>query len=129
MLRECRSNLSLVQEMLIDYDLRESWDQMDRLMALLDRVSERINHADYGYSGFFDAVKIREEELDRLYEFDAGVLEDVEVFRRDVLSLKGRMEQGNFKDVYQQIFRLRRTLDDIDKKISDRENCMLKIKE
>lgn len=102
--------------MLVDYDLRESWEQMDRLMALLDRVSERINHADYGYSGFFDAVKVREKELDRLYEFDAGILEDVESFHREVLELKGKMERGDFKDVYQDVFRLRRVLDDIDKK-------------
>ncbi|MEM3665014.1 MAG: hypothetical protein QXW47_08950 [Candidatus Jordarchaeales archaeon] len=120
--------MSLIQEMLVDYDLRESWEQMDRLMALLDRVSERINHADYGYSGFFDAVKVREKELDRLYEFDMGILEDVEAFRRGILELKERMEKGNLKDIYQDVFRLRRVLDDIDKKFNERKEYMLEFR-
>ncbi|MBS7248655.1 MAG: hypothetical protein QXN15_08615 [Candidatus Jordarchaeales archaeon] len=127
-MKECKSDLSLIQEMLVDYDLRESWEQMDRLMALLDRVSERINHADYGYSGFFDAVKVREKELDRLYEFDMGILEDVEAFRRGILELKERMEKGNLKDVYQDVFRLRRVLDDIDKKFNERKEYMLEFR-
>ncbi|MEM3465937.1 MAG: hypothetical protein QXY80_00505 [Candidatus Jordarchaeales archaeon] len=127
-MKECKSDLSLIQEMLVDYDLRESWEQMDRLMALLDRVSERINHADYGYSGFFDAVKVREKELDRLYEFDMGILEDVEAFRRGILELKERMEKGNLKDIYQDVFRLRRVLDDIDKKFNERKEYMLEFR-
>lgn len=44
----------------------------------LDRLANRIRHADYGYTGFFDAVKIREAELERLYAFDVGFSEAVE---------------------------------------------------
>ncbi len=94
-------------------------------MALLDRVSERINHADYGYSGFFDAVKVEERELDRLYDFDVRILEDVEAFHKEVLELKEKMERGNLKDVYQDVFKLRRVLDDVDKKFNERKEHML----
>ena len=44
----------------------------------LDRFANRIRHADYGYTGFFDAVKIREPELDALYAFDLGLMDTVE---------------------------------------------------
>lgn len=44
----------------------------------LDRLANRIRHADYGATGFFDVVKIREPELDLLYEFDLALTERVD---------------------------------------------------
>lgn len=49
----------------------------DRLDRKLDGLSQSIRFADYGATGFFDAVKIGEPELDRLYQFDASVVEDI----------------------------------------------------
>jgi hypothetical protein len=112
--------------MLVDYNVKNTWEQMDRLMALEDRVTERINHADYGYSGFFDSTKIREPELDRMYEFDSSILDDIETFQGEIKSLKDELESGKFDNSYQQVFSLRRTLDDIDKKFGDRRSYMLK---
>lgn len=50
----------------------------DRLDRQLDGLSQAIRFADYGASGLFDAVKIRDAELQRLYEFDLSVLQDLE---------------------------------------------------
>jgi len=44
----------------------------------LDGLIARIRHADRGYSGFFDTVKVDEATLARVYEFDLGLLDDVE---------------------------------------------------
>ena len=41
----------------------------------------RIRHADRGYSGFFDPVKVDEAALARVYEFDLGLVADVEEIR------------------------------------------------
>ena len=57
---------------LANLDLASSLDKA------LDRLANRIRHADYGYTGFFDVVKIREAELDRLYEFDLNLMDVVE---------------------------------------------------
>lgn len=56
----------------------EGLDVASSLEKLLDRFANRIRHADYGYTGFFDAVKIREDELERLYEFDLRLSDTVE---------------------------------------------------
>ena len=53
----------------------------------LDRLANRIRHADYGSSGFFDAVKIGEAELDRLYAFDLALSESVEYLALQVEQL------------------------------------------
>jgi len=39
---------------------------------------DRVRTASYGYSGLFDAVKIKEEDLDRVYEFDTAMLSYVD---------------------------------------------------
>jgi hypothetical protein len=47
----------------------------------LDKVSSRILYAERGYSGFFDAVKVDETVLARVYQFDMGLIEDVDGVR------------------------------------------------
>jgi len=53
-------------------------DLASSIEKALDRFANRIRHADYGYTGFFDPVKIREDELDRLYAFDLALIGTVE---------------------------------------------------
>jgi hypothetical protein len=47
----------------------------------LDRVAARLRYAERGYSGFFDAVKVDEAVLSRVYEFDLSLLGGVEAVR------------------------------------------------
>jgi hypothetical protein len=47
-------------------------DDVDRIGLKLRTFCDRIKNASYGYSGFFDAVKINEKELAQIYTFDAA---------------------------------------------------------
>jgi len=47
-------------------------DDMERAAIQIQTFSDKIRTASYGYSGFFDAVKINEDELAQLYSFDQG---------------------------------------------------------
>lgn len=49
----------------------------DRLDRQMDGLSQAIRFSDYGASGLFDPVKIRDAELQRLYEFDLTVVDDL----------------------------------------------------
>lgn len=49
----------------------------DRLDRQLDGLSQAIRFSDYGAAGLFDPVKIGEPELQRLYEFDLSVVDDL----------------------------------------------------
>ncbi|HEX7185691.1 MAG TPA: hypothetical protein VF756_27950 [Thermoanaerobaculia bacterium] len=49
----------------------------DRLDRQIDGLAQAIRFADYGASGLFDAVKIGEAELQKLYEFDLSVMDDL----------------------------------------------------
>jgi len=53
-------------------------DDMEKAAIKLRTFIDKIRHASYGYSGFFDAVKINEEELARVYQYDAAMLDMVD---------------------------------------------------
>ena len=66
-------------------------DEVERLQRLSQRVgtlADRIRTATGGYSGFFDAVKVREPELDRLYGHDASLLSAAEALKADPTEAK-----------------------------------------
>ena len=50
-------------------------DDVDAIGLKLRTFTDRIKNASYGYSGFFDAVKINEKELAQIYAFDAAFFE------------------------------------------------------
>jgi ribosomal protein L20 len=64
----------------------EELDEIERLSQKLFKLSNAIRQASYGYSGFFDQVKIGEVELDRIYQYDLsllGYVEDLETTLRE----------------------------------------------
>lgn len=49
-------------------------DDLEAAAIKLRTFADRLRRATRGYSGMFDAVKINEEELAQLYEYDAAML-------------------------------------------------------
>lgn len=50
-------------------------DDLEAAAIKLRTFADRVRTASRGYAGFFDAVKIREEELARIYEYDNAMLD------------------------------------------------------
>jgi hypothetical protein len=53
-------------------------DDMGKASRRLQTLIDKIKGATQGYAGFFDAVKVKEEQLDELYEFDNNMLTEVD---------------------------------------------------
>jgi hypothetical protein len=53
--------------------------EVDRVRGRLDTIIARIDGAMRGYSGFFDLVRVDEALLDRVYQHDLQVMQDVEL--------------------------------------------------
>lgn len=104
----------------------EILDDLDRLKKKIDKTAARIRHADYGYSGFFDAVKIREEELEALHRFDMDMVSSVqEVVDRFKALPASAGDEAAMRAGAKACGRL---LDDLDKKFSDREAMIMGVK-
>ena len=60
---------------------------------------EKVNHASYGYSGFFDVVKVREESLDRMIDFDNKLVDGINSLTADVDAFKAEVAQNEFQEL------------------------------
>jgi len=49
-------------------------DDMGKAGRRLQTLIDKVKAAAQGYAGFFDAVKVKEDQLDALYEFDNDML-------------------------------------------------------
>jgi len=52
-------------------------DKLDRRVGRLRRVRDSLRYADYGYTGWWDAAKIKVEQLDTMYNYDLNLREQV----------------------------------------------------
>jgi hypothetical protein len=76
-LDEQRRRLAELQRNLVDGGGLLMVDDLDRAVTKVQKLADKIRTASYGYAGIFDAVKVKEEQLDALYTFDEGMLQQV----------------------------------------------------
>ena len=67
--------------------------QIDRIRGRLDKLIGRIRGAMQGYSGFFDLVRVREGLLDRVYEHDVGLMQQVDALATAIEGLPAQQDQ------------------------------------
>ena len=79
-----RKRITGLQNKLVSQAQIEFLDDMERAALKLQILIDRISTATYGYAGLFDAVKVKEEQLDALYEYDNEMLNLVDEVAADV---------------------------------------------
>lgn len=60
---------------------------LERVSKKIDTLENRVRFATYGYSGFFDTVQIKEQQLDAIYQFDLRLVEKVEAVEAKAAAL------------------------------------------
>jgi hypothetical protein len=124
-LSEAKNDLKTVFQRLSD---RRSFDvltDMDRLVAKFDRITEQVNHASYGYSGFFDVVKVKEEALDRMIDFDSKLMDDVDNIVKEVGEFKTEVMQKNYDNAKNRVQSLSETVDAFEDTFDKRRGVIL----
>jgi hypothetical protein len=87
--------LTEIQRKLIRLGKIKLIDEIEEAVMKLQTLIDRIRTATYGYAGFFDAIKVKEEQLDALYDFDCSLLEEVEEVKEGIDKLASAMEAGD----------------------------------
>lgn len=67
--------ISSIQRDVISQGGIEFVDDLEASAIKLRQFIDRVRTASYGYSGFFDAIKINEEELAQVYQYDYTLLQ------------------------------------------------------
>ena len=124
-LSEAKSDLKDVFQKLSDRRLFEVLTDVDRLVAKFDRVAAKIDHASYGYAGFFNIVKVEEANLDRMIDFDNKLVDDVEKIVNEVEAFKTEVMKQEIKKAKEYTQHLVETLEDFEKTFDKRGEVIL----
>jgi len=98
-----KDNVRSISQKLADKRYMDVLPDVDRLVAKMDRITEKVNHASYGYSGFFDIVKIKEENLDRMIAYDNQLIESVNVLTDSIEAVKTQLMGGDYTNLKDKI--------------------------
>jgi len=120
-----RDDLKEIFQRLSDHRLHEALTEMDRLVMSLDRVTEKINHASYGYTGFFNVLKVKEEKLDKMISFDAGLIDHAERICQEVNIFKDEIGKASFDKTLDHIKNIRVSLDALEDLFDSRREIIL----
>lgn len=100
-LEESRLQLSNVhqelgRDIVIAMEYAESLGRADtKLMGLIGKIKD----APEGYAGFFDAVKVQEDDLARVYAFDESMMAYADQIEADINALeKAVREEGDLEE-------------------------------
>jgi uncharacterized protein YoxC len=115
----------LISQRIADKRYFDVLTDVDRLVAKMDRVTEKVNHASYGYSGFFDIVKVKEENLDRMIAYDNGLLDSVNTLTDAVDSLKTQLIGGDYSNLKDKVQAVTDKLDMLEDTFDKRQEVIL----
>jgi hypothetical protein len=98
-----KDNVKSISQKIADKRYMDVLTDIDRLSAKMDRITEKVNHASYGYAGFYDIVKIKEDSLDRMITFDNQLLDEVNTLTASIEELKTQLLSNNFANLKDKI--------------------------
>ncbi|TBR08509.1 MAG: hypothetical protein EPO62_06420 [Candidatus Nitrosotenuis sp.] len=119
-LLDAKQNLKKKQSQLIENNQMDLGKKIDKIIVSCDTVAERIHHAEGGYSGFWDAVKIKEKELDMLYQFDVDISAIADETKTHSNELLAASHSGKAED----LSTITQKIDLLDEKITARTNLL-----
>jgi len=73
-LRTVKTQLDGLQVDLIGAGKIDLLDEAGSAATQIQTFIDRLRTASYGYAGLFDAARIKEDDLDRVYEFDSALV-------------------------------------------------------
>lgn len=93
-----------------------------KVIQVLDRVMEKVRHADYGYAGLMDRKgHIREEELARIFNYDKAVDNEIDGLKEAVENLRSKTEAENWEAVPAEVKKVNSLLLAFEDKWNERE--------
>ncbi|MBM3500042.1 MAG: hypothetical protein FJX74_15385 [Armatimonadetes bacterium] len=94
---------------------------IDSVGKRIETLTDLVRYADAGYAGWFSAVKVREEELDRLYEYDVSLKQFIADLDAAVTELVALPED----DMPGGLDKVNAALDELDHMVKSREQVAL----
>lgn len=90
------NRLSEIQKELLKAGDIDVLDDIESASIKLRTFVDRVKTASYGYAGFFDAIKIEEGQLTKLYQIDLSLLDLTDAVSSSIDNLEASMNTDGF---------------------------------
>lgn len=108
----------------LNEDVALSGRKFKKIIQVLDRVMEKVRHADYGYAGLMDRKgHIREEELARVFNHDKTLSVDVDELTQVVDAINAKMESEDWTTISSDVKNVKTLLLTFEDKLQQREEA------
>ncbi|MBL8016853.1 MAG: hypothetical protein JNK43_06255, partial [Ignavibacteria bacterium] len=97
-------------------------DGIDKLDKKLQLCVAKFKAAARGYSGAFDVVKVKEDKLNQIYEFDANMFDDVEAISAACTEMEDNSKAN--VDIRASMDKASLLMDQLVKMFEERENIL-----
>ncbi|GAB4441478.1 MAG: hypothetical protein Kow0031_23510 [Anaerolineae bacterium] len=102
-------------------------DEMGKGNTRLQTLIDKVKTAAQGYAGFFDAVRVKEDQLDILYEFDQNMLYQVDGIGESLTALQATLDGGDASQLAPSVRRYVKTVTDLSAEFDKRRDAMIGI--
>jgi hypothetical protein len=106
----------------LDVGATASKRDFKKVIQVLDRLMEKVRHADYGYAGLMDRKgHIREKELARVFNGDKALSEDIEGVKTAIREVQSDAEAEKWSNVSADATKIKSLLLTLEDKWNERE--------
>ena len=117
-----RSQLEDARRALVrENPISKALEEMGGVVNAMKRVEGEILHAEVGYSGISADVKIKEDEIDLLYEYDNSMIESLNFIDEALIKVPGLVRSGNDADLREAVETVRTRIDGLESRFKRRK--------
>jgi len=120
-LREIKRSFDEVSNAITDKRNLDLLKPVDRIYKKLEKVTDKVRFADHGYKPFFDVVSIDFEELEKLYNFDLSLNEDIIALKEKVDMIGKALDSDTLIPLLEGFMK---AIDEFDEKMASRDEVI-----
>jgi len=94
------------------------------VISQFKKVERKVEHAETGYSGFVADIEVKEDQINRLYEHDASMIDMVNAMHSDINTIRISLVSGNPGQAQQDILHMRMLIDNFETQFERRLNLV-----
>ncbi|MHC1680616.1 MAG: hypothetical protein AB9860_05135 [Methanomassiliicoccales archaeon] len=101
--------------------MSKALEEIGGVVNAMKRVEGEILHAEVGYSGISADIKIKDNELNRLYEYDNSMIESLNFIDDALIKVPEMVESGDDADLLDAVETVRKRVDGLESRFKRRK--------
>jgi len=125
-LKKSYNSLKEISDLAYKDGRRDVLRHIKDLINTIDIFKNEIENASYGLSPLFKEDKVSDDALDRMVEFDIGLIDELEIITTAVDLVYDHVLKGETSDIILQMRKIKRNFDNLRNIFLDRTDFLIK---